>query len=303
MSVSPAVQSSSHQNRSDTAAIAAAWVERLTSTELSAEELAELRAWITAEPANARAYDLARRAWVALPDTNLRRRRPTLRLVGGSLLTAVLALLLLMPAHHDYASAVGSIQRVALPDGTVAWLDSDSAIDLAYDNSRRTVRMARGRAAFEVGRDPARPFAVEAGDARISDIGTLFSVDRVDGLEVAVQHGAVEVVRESKRTRLDAGEQVRFVGTTTKAVPVPPDFFGWREKRLVFDGERLDTVLADLGRYLDGRVVLTDRGLGARRVSGTLFTDRPEEGLAALARSQRLTVHRLPWLILVSSSN
>lgn len=287
----------------DPASVAAAWVERLTAGEPTAAELKELRSWLAADPAHVKAYDRARLIWSSLPETPLRRRRPPLRLVGGTALAAALTLLLLWPAHHDFATPTGAVERLTLPDGTVAWLDSDSAIDLAYDGTHRTVRLARGRAAFDVVRDRDRAFAVEAGDARISDVGTLFAVDRAIGFDVAVERGAVEVERFGHRTRLNAGEEVNFDVQEPQVSKLAPKTMGWRERRLEFENERLDAVLADLGRYYSGRIILADSALGDRRVSGTLYTDRLDEGLDTIARSERLTIHRLPWLILVSSAD
>ncbi len=43
-------------------------------------------------------------------------------------------------------------------------------------DTRRTVRLLRGRAFFDVARDPDRPFTVEAGDARVTALGTAFAV-------------------------------------------------------------------------------------------------------------------------------
>ena len=42
----------------------------------------------------------------------------------------------------------------------------------------------------------------------------------------------------------------------------------WREGRLVFSGQRLATVLAELGRYRHGRIVLRDARAGQRLVTG-----------------------------------
>ena len=53
-----------------------------------------------------------------------------------------------------------------------------------------------GRATFDVARDPAREFRVEAGEVRVIVVGTRFSVQRVDGrVSVEVERGRVEVHR------------------------------------------------------------------------------------------------------------
>ncbi len=186
-----------------------------------------------------------------------------------------------------------------MPDGSTAWLDSDSAIDLAFDERGRTVRLVRGRVAVDVAKEAGRPFAVQAGDATITDVGTVFSVDRVGGLAVSVAQGLVDVARDGRVTRLEAGEAGSFVGPSPRLRPLATGELAWRDGRILLDDVSLSRALAELDRYYSGRIVLLDGDLASRKVSGTLFAGRAEEGIAAVARSEGLSVIRLPWLILI----
>lgn len=292
------------EQRGDIAATAAEWVERLTSGEPSPEDVARLRAWLAEDPEHRRAYERARAIWTELPETSLRKyRRAPLRLAAGTALAAGLAFALLIPDFHDHATAAGEVRRLTLPDGTTAWLDSGSAVDLAYDDSHRTIRLARGRVALAAAHGDPRPLAVEAGDATITDVGTVFAVDRARGLRVAVSEGLVDVALGGRTTRLQAGEAASFEGPSPHMRALRTGEFAWRDGRIVLDQVPLEDALAELARYYDGRIVLTDRAIGGRLVSGTLFPDRAEEGIDTLARSQGLKVTHLPWLILVRPAN
>ncbi|WEK45142.1 MAG: FecR domain-containing protein [Candidatus Andeanibacterium colombiense] len=300
------------EQRGDIAATAAEWVERLTSGEPSPEDVARLRAWLAEDPEHRCAYEQARAVWTELPRTSLRKyRRAPLRLAAGTALAAGLAFALLFPGFHDHATAAGEVRRLTLPDGTTAWLDSDSAIDLAFDDDHRTIRLARGRVALAAAHGDARPLAVEAGDATITDVGTVFAVDRggdgaVDGaggLLVAVSEGLVDVAQGARTTRLAGGEAASFDGPSPHMRAVHTGEFAWRDGRIVLDQIPLDQALRELDRYYDGRIVLTDRSIGGRLVSGTLFPGRAEEGVDTLARSQGLKVTHLPWLILVRAAD
>lgn len=285
------------------ARIAAIWVERLTSGEVSEAEIAEFKAWLAADPANRKAYERSRAVYTELGRTRLRHRRPVLRLVGGGALAAgVAAALLLVFPSADHATATGEMAQFALPDGTRVWLDSDSAIDVAFDDDRRTITLREGRAAFAVAPD-GRQFTVEAGDARVTDIGTEFSVDRLGPLAVEVSEGAVEIERSGERTRLNAGERASFRDGTALRSATGPDRLAWRERRIMLDRTSLARALAELDRHYPGRIVLVDSALANRRVSGSLLSDRIDDGLDSLARSQRLTITRLPWLRLVSAAD
>ncbi|MEP9404078.1 FecR family protein [Sphingomonas silueang] len=279
----------------DAADTAARWIERLTASDPPPGDVAELRAWLSADPANARAYRAARAIWAELPDPLRRHRRLSLRVVGGTAIAAALAAVAIMPLiRHDQTTAPTEVRRLALPDGSTAWLDGDSAIDVAFDGAHRRIPLARGRVAVEAARDPARPFAVEAGDATATDIGTTFAVDRAQGLEVSVAQGIVDVARAGRTVRVRAGAAIRFDGPAPRLYRSTRDAFAWRTGRIVLNDVPLARALAELDRYHAGRIILVDGELANRRVSGTLFTTRVGEGVDAIARSEGLRVTHLP---------
>lgn len=284
---------------SDPVEIAAGWVERLTAGDASDRDIAELRAWVAADPLNRQAYEAARAAWTALPVTRLRRRN--LRFVpwGGALAAAVAAAVIFLPISHDYQTRRGQVSEMRLPDGTVAWLDGNSAIDVDMGSDRREVTVARGRVAFKVAKD-ARPFSVAAADATVTDIGTEFSVDRDGALHVAVREGEVEVAKDGERTRLKAGEGAKFDEAGVQRLSVAADRFAWRSGRIVLDAVPLRQALQELDRYYPGTIELADASLASRRVSGTLFIGNPREGLETIARSQHLKLSRFLWITRVS---
>jgi len=55
-------------------------------------------------------------------------------------------------------------------------------------------RLGDAQAYFDVAKDPARPFLIDAGDTQVKVVGTAFDVRRRDGqVAVNVQRGLVEV--------------------------------------------------------------------------------------------------------------
>lgn len=289
----------------DVDTLAADWVAKLLSGDVAASEMAALRAWIAADPAHAEAYERARAIWRDMPQPVPAPTRRRAR-VGGAMaaaaalvFAAVLSPELLFPP--DLASTTGEIRALTLPDGTRAWLDSDSAVDLAFTDEAREVSLRRGRVFFDVA-EADRPFRVLASGSRISDIGTAFSVD-VTGiaaeLDVVVDEGAVAVERGALREELAAGERGLFGQEAHVARAGSPDVSGWREGRISLDRMPLGQALAEIDRYRPGRIVALGLSNESRRVSGTLFADRLGEGLDTLARDQRLRLTRLPWLVIV----
>lgn len=160
-----------------------------------------------------------------------RRRAPEARpdgarrwaMVGGAVaMAAAVALFLTFsgdPAPGPLALADGGafdhvgegVTRLA--DGSRITLFDDARMEVLESSGQRVLlRLAEGRARFEVTPGGPRRWIIEAG-ARVEVVGTVFSVDRADGrVEVAVERGVVLVRAEELPDgvrRLTAGQQVR----------------------------------------------------------------------------------------------
>ena len=77
-----------------------------------------------------------------------------------------------------YAIAVGEQRTIQLEDGSRIILDTGSEVAVRFTGGRRSVTLNNGQAMFDVEGDPARPFIVDAGDTRVTAIGTRFDVRR-----------------------------------------------------------------------------------------------------------------------------
>jgi ferric-dicitrate binding protein FerR (iron transport regulator) len=79
-----------------------------------------------------------------------------------------------------YGTALGEIRRVPLSDGSMAAINTDTALDVAMSPRLRHVKLDKGEAWFEVAKDARRPFVVESGPVRVRAVGTAFSVRRLE---------------------------------------------------------------------------------------------------------------------------
>jgi ferric-dicitrate binding protein FerR (iron transport regulator) len=94
----------------------------------------------------------------------------------------------------DYVTGRGQKTIVDLADGTRVTLDADSAVDVTFSDTRRDVRLLKGRAFFDVAHDPAHPFAVQADNRVVTALGTQFDVRLTPGaLRVVLAQGSVSV--------------------------------------------------------------------------------------------------------------
>ena len=302
------------------------WVMRLDAAAGDPATHGAFRAWLARSDEHATLYEQTRRVWDAAPHltpafasqqrqpahTAPQRRFISRRqwLSGAAAAASVaVAVGIFRELEADYRTGTGESERVALPDGSTLQLDTDSAVRISFEATKRRIALLRGRAFFEVAHDPARPFAVAAGDVEALALGTRFEVRRDDAqVAVSVVEGAVAIRRRGRAApddALQAGEGATIALSTgaVQRMAVAPDAVGtWREGRLVVDGWSVAAVLDELGRYHRGMILLRDDALGARLVSGTYDLGRPVDAVRAVAQAQGGTVTVVsPWLLVVSA--
>ncbi|ATQ66876.1 MULTISPECIES: FecR family protein [Methylosinus] len=262
----------------------------------SREERARFEAWRAADPAHAAAYaDIertyahvrsVRRARRAQAPAKTRRRE---RLVAGAAvaLAASLAIYvaigpLSIMLRANVATGTGETRVVTLSDGSTVTLDARSAIALRFTEGERRVSLLEGEAWFEVVNDPARPFVVEAGGGTVTDLGTTFDVDIVDGgARVAVGEHSVAVASKGEMVIVEEGRQTSFAAQSPPAQPspAPRSLAAWRRGSLVFEDRPLGEVLRALGRYRRGFVECATREICARPVTAVLPAGDPRQAL------------------------
>ncbi|OWP48873.1 FecR family protein [Pseudomonas nitroreducens] len=188
----------------------------------------------------------------------------------------------------DYVSAPGEVREVTLDDGSRLTLDADSAVAVSLEGEQRRVDLLRGAASFAVKHLP-QPFMVRAGEGEARVLGTEFEVRRLgEQTRVTVAEGRVSVRGShavgGPEVVLGAGERVGIDGTKLgNAQPADAQAaLAWREGWLTFYRAPLGEVLARLGTYYPGRIVLLDQELAQRRVSGSFRSSDPQAALDSL---------------------
>ncbi|MCB1674665.1 MAG: FecR domain-containing protein [Halioglobus sp.] len=207
----------------DITAEACAWIAQLETGELTAADREAFGEWVGRSPRHA--AEIRRLARLSL-DLNVltdmaeplreaaRQQRevtaPAKRKTrfGAARLAACAALvlavaataLLLSPWYRPIgepmvaATALGEHREIALADGTLVTLNTDSRLEVAYDRRERKVRLLRGEAYFEVAKSRRWPFVVYAGDNTVRAVGTAFAVSLLNQqTHVTVTEGRVEL--------------------------------------------------------------------------------------------------------------
>ncbi len=192
----------------------------------------------------------------------------------------------------DYLTGNGQMSMIDLPDGTRVTLAPDTALDLAYADGHRDLRLVHGRAYFDVAHDEAHPFAVEAAGRVVTALGTRFDVDMMPGIiRVVLAQGSVSISRAPNAkamqppVRLSPGQAFVAVGNrpgTVSATNVDRDLV-WREGFLSFDNRPLSEVIEKLNRSTRAQIFIRDPKVAAMRVTAQFRTGNVEKFGRALA--------------------
>lgn len=317
---------------------AATWAARLADGQVPPDQQAEFQAWLDADPAHGDTLEEIVGAWhtvehyaasaqvMALREAALASARRSLhrresgpasrRLIWG-LMAATLMLAVLAGAGvwtwvmpRTYETGVGERRVIALSDGSKLSLDAATVVKVSYTHSNRRLWLERGRARFEVAKNPLRPFSVTAADEVVVATGTAFSVELVERqVRVVLYEGHVMVLDKdgdgARRTvavgarRVPAdqflvpGRELILPATSSAQVaslsPIvaPADMvrsLSWEGGQLVFDDERLGVVVERMNRYAEQPLAIADAAAANVRISGVFRagdTDALVQGLAA----------------------
>lgn len=299
---------------------AAAWAVRHP---LDTAGQAALDAWLARDPRHAgallramaglSAIDRALRPEAAkaeLPRYRQPPRRLVLAGIGGAMAAAVAGMIGWTRTRGErVVTARGEIRRLPLGDGSVATINTSSEIRVMLDSETRRVALESGQAWFQVAKDRARPFIVDAGIAQARAVGTAFSVRRgADGVQVTVTEGVVAVWPSDAggtMTILKAGQFADFTaGAPTPAIGTAPArierALAWRSGEIALENESLASAVEQFNRYNHRQLVIADPGLADERLVGLFQIDKPEDFAATLATSIDVEVVTTPTEIRLS---
>jgi transmembrane sensor len=209
-----------------------------------------------------------------------------------------------MAQSTDFETAVGEQRSVALADGSVLALNTDSRVEVQMRARTRELRLLRGEVHFTVAHDASRPFRVNAGGRIVQAVGTAFDVrlHRGQAIEVIVTEGQIKVMADGATPiadRLDRGQslwidangsaRVQHLDSETLASRL-----AWRNGMLVFDGQTLQSALEEFSRYTPDRLVIADASLRNLRIGGYFPAGDTEALLEALRTGFGLEISRTP---------
>jgi transmembrane sensor len=217
---------------------------------------------------------------------------------------------ILLRSRADYMTAKGEVRRMELPDGSVMTLGPASAIALNFQSQHRTVDLLAGMSFFEVAKDAKRPFSVLSSSVSATALGTAFDVSNdADILTVSVDHGLVKV-RTSDATLgsgVDLAENQWISvdpssGDVDRGLKESGQIASWRNNLIIADREPVSALVARIGRWIPGRIVIGDFHIGKQRVSGVFDLNNPLVALQAAIHPTGARVRQISSFLTVISA-
>jgi len=271
------------------------WTRRHSGT-WSDDDEAELRRWIDASAEHRDAYAKVAALWTTAGGLEGRIQRPpipvrsarTQRLLAMCAAVLIVAIALpLWQLSYNWWNGIpvrwvadrGAPRTVTLPDGTRIELDAGSELLVKLGARVRRASLVRGEALFTVVHDSLKPFELQAGTGRITDLGTRFDVETLGGqVRISVFEGRIGIATPHGEMQLGAG---RGGGYDVSGVLLPitqTDTAAvlWQDGKRRFEGMPLSEVVERLTRYHPVTFAFSDPQVQKLRLSGTFrVTDLP----------------------------
>ncbi|KGK00089.1 FecR family protein [Thalassotalea sp. ND16A] len=198
-----------------------------------------------------------------------------------------------------FTTNIGQQARNVLSDGTVVLLNTNSELKVEFLKNERRVVLLRGEAHFDVAHDPQKPFSVYSEQGKVQAVGTAFTVNLVKNtLDVLVTEGTVALALPMLKAGtekfgdaldsslsvvglLDAGKHVvlskdnnlldnkaKISQASTLTSEGINKLTSWRKGFLLFSGEPLEHVIAEISRFSSIEIKLMDDEVKAIEIGG-----------------------------------
>jgi len=273
---------------------AAGWISRRDAGQWTAGDAAGFEAWLGASLHHRVAYYRLHAAWKEAgrlaamhpqkPASPAPRQRSWLRhplaLAASVLLVSGVVFAIYWQARGGvqvYATEVGELRQVLLPDGSTVVLNTDSALRVDMHGSGRQLQLQRGEAFFQVAKDASRPFVVRSNALRVVAVGTAFAVQQEGPrMQVVVTEGSVRVEdaegQGASPASVGAGSMLQVAEMDMRTQRLTDEEMeqrlSWRTGLVVFRDTPLAEAVAQFNRYNRRKIVLAEPSIAGLGIGG-----------------------------------
>jgi len=294
-----------------------AWLARVNSSQFSELQEREFMRWLESSPRHQAAYIKAEQLWergallqkVSVPEKNSAHIFSEWQVsFKQAAFTCSFMLVMLVglwsylnkTSEFIYQTAMAEVKEIQLDDGSHISLNTNSQLKIELNRKKRTAYLTKGEVFFDVKKD-GRPFEVITQSGVVRVVGTRFSVYQLatDAM-VTVAEGRVAL---GKLTTQNTPFEPAVILQTNQRLSLQNAQLGkspetlnanaalaWRKKQLVFKGEKLSQVIAELGRYFSDTIVLREPELANREITAVIQITDLTSTLKMLSQSLQLQV-------------
>jgi transmembrane sensor len=305
---------------------AATWIARLRDEQRGPDVETDLRKWLGESDEHRHAFDRMTRVWEVAGNIRMRAHADVSAVRAGrsrfspwaaAVVSATLAMAVITTVYwrdDAFTTAVGQQRVRELRDGTRVLLNTDTRIEVNYDEHVRRVRLVRGEARFDVSKHPTWPFIVSVAGQEIRALGTSFivrhdndqdlSVTLVDGrISVAPIAGTGEAPPEAPQV-LVPGQRLVISQHRAPAVDRPElsRVTAWERGRVEFDETPLEDATTEMNRYTTTRVIVPDAEVAQLRIGGVFRAGDSDEFVKIVTAALGLQADRNGGNIVLSRS-
>lgn len=203
-------------------------------------------------------------------------------------------------AMIEKSNSRGQRSAIRLPDGSRVWLNVESSIQFPekFKGDKRMVNLT-GEAFFEIEHNPEKPFTVNTGDLDIKVLGTVFNVKAYSNepyIQTTLISGKVglsteEAITQGHQLIMKPNQQATFRKSeqTIELEEVDVNLYtSWRQGRLIFDNQRLSSIVPVLQRWYDIDIEVKDDALLDERYTLTITDETITEVLVLLDKTTNI---------------
>jgi len=207
-------------------------------------------------------------------------------------LTAAGVYLYMSKTENSTAPLIIAVDRgqkasITLPDGSKAWLNSQSKLTYKKDfNVKKRELYLDGEAYFEVAKNRNKPFIVKSNDISVEALGTAFSVKAYNEdyiVSSILMSGKVKVTTQDGESILLPNEKIVYDKSTHKTtqskVTNATDYSGWIHNKYKFEDASLSEIAKTIQRIYNVELIFTSDKLKNLHYTGTINNNSLESVL------------------------
>ncbi|WP_207534197.1 FecR family protein [Desertivirga arenae] len=162
-------------------------------------------------------------------------------------------------AYNTITTPRGGKFVILLPDGTKVWLNAASSLHYptVFKGRERRVQLD-GEGYFEVAKNKAKPFHVEADGTEVEVLGTHFNISSYaqdQNFKTTLLEGAVKVSRANNSIVLKPSQQARLSGADGSLLKEPnvdiEEVMAWKDGLFRFKNAELKDIMQEVQRWYD----------------------------------------------------